>query len=204
MPYAGENIISHVPFDGAIEITQDQYEVALNALLAGKLVTIDGGFSIRDAPQPEIELPPEPEPEPEQEPEPEPEQEPEPEISLTEYAAEARWKREVGGIQIGGVHVKTDEISQTKILGARVAADANPDFTTQWKGADGVFTTIDAAMIRTISDVVANHISECFRYEEKVQHLISIGEITTQQQVIEAYSLDVQTFFGDEPTDFSH
>jgi hypothetical protein len=61
MPYAAEKTISTEPFDGAIEITQEQYAAAIQAIIDGKVVTIDGGFfAIIDPPAPE----PLPEPEP--------------------------------------------------------------------------------------------------------------------------------------------
>jgi len=63
MPYAAENKISTSPIEGGVEITQAQYEAALAGMLAGRTVTIDGGFAVIDKPEP-----PEPEPEPEPEP----------------------------------------------------------------------------------------------------------------------------------------
>lgn len=60
MPYAANGQISTDVFDGAVEITQEQYREALEGMIAGRLVTVDGGFAVIDPPEPE----PEPEPEP--------------------------------------------------------------------------------------------------------------------------------------------
>lgn len=60
MPYAANNQISQVPIPGGIEITELQYAEALEGMLEGKVVSIDGGFSVAFPPEPE----PEPEPEP--------------------------------------------------------------------------------------------------------------------------------------------
>lgn len=57
MPYAANDQISHDPIPGGIEITEGQYAAALAGMLEGKVVSIEGGFSIA--------LPPQPDPEPE-------------------------------------------------------------------------------------------------------------------------------------------
>lgn len=63
MPYAHEGRISRDPIEGGIGITEQQYQAALAGMLAGKIVTIDGGFAVVDPPSPD----PDPEPEPGQE-----------------------------------------------------------------------------------------------------------------------------------------
>jgi len=73
MPYAAEGKISMSSIAGGVEISQGQYDAALEAILAGREITIDGGFAIRDsAPSPEhtwvngawVGPPPVPEPTP--------------------------------------------------------------------------------------------------------------------------------------------
>lgn len=58
--YAAEGQISRSPIEGGIEISAEQYQEALDGMMAGKIVTINGGFAVIDPPPP----PPEPEPEP--------------------------------------------------------------------------------------------------------------------------------------------
>lgn len=62
MPYAINSQISQDPLPGGIEITEQQYETALAGMLEGKVVSVDGGFSVAFAPEPKPQ--PEPEPEP--------------------------------------------------------------------------------------------------------------------------------------------
>lgn len=50
MPYAFEGGISTEEREGAIEITEAQYQKALTAILTGKAVTTIGGFKIVDSP----------------------------------------------------------------------------------------------------------------------------------------------------------
>lgn len=53
MPYAAYNHVAKDSFDGSIEISEDQYREAIDALTGGLHVTIDGGFSIIPPPGPE-------------------------------------------------------------------------------------------------------------------------------------------------------
>lgn len=53
MPYAANGKVSSDPFEGAIEITYEQYQMAIEGMMEGKVVSIDGGFSV------EFPLPPE-------------------------------------------------------------------------------------------------------------------------------------------------
>jgi Caudovirales tail fibre assembly protein. len=63
MPYAANDKIAENKFDGAIEITIEQYALALEGMCAGLVVTIDEGFKVSEP------TPSEPEPIPELTPE---------------------------------------------------------------------------------------------------------------------------------------
>ncbi|AZS78850.1 hypothetical protein ELS24_10565 [Achromobacter spanius] len=62
MPYAANGQISHDPIPGGIAITPTQYAEALDGMLDGKVVTVDGGFKVAFPPAPEPEVPTEPPP----------------------------------------------------------------------------------------------------------------------------------------------
>ncbi len=108
--------------------------------------------------------------------------------ALRDYAANKRWQKETGGIEINGLTVATDDRSKTMISGARVAAQNDPNFTTQWKGADGSFVTIDAAAVIGISDVMLAHVSNCFATEAQVLADIEAGTISTTEQIDTAFA----------------
>ena len=58
MPYAGNGLISQDPIDGGVEITQTQYVQALDAMLAGKIIAIEGdSIVIEDGPGQETPTP---------------------------------------------------------------------------------------------------------------------------------------------------
>lgn len=111
-----------------------------------------------------------------------------PGMTLQEYAAAKRWEKEVGGIEINGLTVATDDRSKTMISGARVAAMANPDFTTAWKGSGGEFVPLDASAVVAISDAVLAHVSNCFAIEAQVLADIEAGAITTVEQIDAAFA----------------
>src|SRR5690606_5920721 len=81
---------------------------------------------------------------------------PEP-ANLETYAVAKRYAVEVGGIVVGGVPIATDDRSKQMIIGARIAADADPNWTTQWVGGDGGIYPVNAAAMIAISDAVQAH-----------------------------------------------
>lgn len=60
--FAFEGGVSSEAVQGSVEITDEQYEAAIAAMLSGRIVTVDGGFALVDPPAPPA---PEPEPDPE-------------------------------------------------------------------------------------------------------------------------------------------
>lgn len=105
---------------------------------------------------------------------------------LLAYAADHRWRVETAGLDVGGVQVYTDDRSKMMIMGARIKAGADPDFTTDWKTAAGEFVTIDAATVIAISDAILDHVAACFAAEAGVIADIEAGDITTIKQIDQA------------------
>jgi hypothetical protein len=102
---------------------------------------------------------------------------------LLEYAKSVRYNKEVGGIAVGGVPVLTDDRSKQMIMGARIAADSDPNFTTTWVGADGNLYPITAAQIIGISNAVLANTNNCFLLFANVQAGIAGGTITTPAEI---------------------
>lgn len=107
---------------------------------------------------------------------------------LLTYAARKRWEMEVGGIEVNGVVVATDDRSKTLIAGARMGADKDPNFTAHFKPAGGPFVEIDAVSIIAISDAVLAHTQACFAIEASVASSIHAGTITSRAEVDVAFS----------------
>ena len=109
-------------------------------------------------------------------------------IDLVSYAEDKRWQKETGGFELNGLHIATDDRSKLMISGARVAAEADPEFTTSWKAADGAFVTLNAGQIIAISNAVLSHVSDCFAIEAQVLSHIADGTITGQSQIDAAFA----------------
>jgi hypothetical protein len=109
-------------------------------------------------------------------------------VKLVAYAADARWRKEVGGITVAGVPVATDDRSKQMIIGARIAADADADWASQWVGADGVIYPIDATAIVVISNAVQAHVNACFATFASVKTEIDAGTITTTDEIDAAFA----------------
>jgi hypothetical protein len=80
-----------------------------------------------------------------------------------------RWQKETGGIVLNGASVATDEISQTKLIGAVVGAQMDPEVTMKWKMKDGAFVTLDATTIVGVAMAVRAHIQACFDREAELK-----------------------------------
>lgn len=112
---------------------------------------------------------------------------PEPQPDLYAYAAQKRWEIETGGINLNGMSVFTDDRSKSLILGARLAAESDPDFSTEWRGADGSFVTIDAPTIIAVSNAILEHVRKCFATEAWVIAEINSGAITAVEEIDNAF-----------------
>ena len=112
---------------------------------------------------------------------------PSPPVDLAAYTAQKRWEKEIGGIEVNGLTVATDDRSKMMPSGARVAAMADPGFTTAWKGSGGSFVPLDAVAVIAISDAVLAHVSACFVLEAQVKAGIEAGTITTVEQIDAAF-----------------
>ena len=81
--------------------------------------------------------------------------------------AARRWQAEVAGIQVGGVHVNTDDRSKLLINGATVEAMRDPGYVMQWKTRGG-FVEMTAEEVITVSRAVRAHIQACFNREAEL------------------------------------
>lgn len=98
--------------------------------------------------------------------------------------ADFRWQKETGGFLFNGVTIATDDRSQLKITGARVAAEAaEPGWTVHWKVAPGQFVTLTKADIIAISDAVRAHVQACF--DSEAAHAAAINALETAEAVYE-------------------
>lgn len=129
---------------------------------------VDGAWVIEDVPAPE----PVPEPPP---------------PDLVAHAADRRWQKEVGGIIVAGIPVATDDRSKLMITGARLAAMADPAWTTVWHGSDGGTYPLNVAAMVAISDAVQAHVNGTFETFASVKAAIEAGTVTDKAGVDAAF-----------------
>lgn len=107
---------------------------------------------------------------------------------LVAYAASKRYDTENGGLTFSGIPVATDDRSKQMIMGARIAASSDPNFTTQWVGADGNVYVLNATQLIAISNAVLAHVSTCFSVYATVKSNIVGATVTTLAQIDAAFA----------------
>jgi hypothetical protein len=112
---------------------------------------------------------------------------PEPELDKIAILENHRWAMENGGIEVGEIHIQTDRETRANLIGARILARENPDYSIQWKTMDG-FVTLNADQIIYAADLAAAHVQACFAAESAVMQ--NIAELTSIELIMGA--------FGDE------
>ena len=68
------------------------------------------------------------------------------------------------GVVINGMAVQTDDLSQQRIMAARIVAKEDPTYIVNWKAEEG-FITLSAPQIIFIADAVRAHVQKCFDVE---------------------------------------
>lgn len=86
---------------------------------------------------------------------------------LAAVLAEYRYDHETGGTTVFEVPVQTDRDTRANLIGARIKALENSEYSVVWKTVDG-FITLTAPQIIAIADAVADHVQRCFKAEKDV------------------------------------
>jgi hypothetical protein len=94
---------------------------------------------------------------------------------LAEIAA-ARWRAEVGGVEVSGMKIDTSRESRALITGAALAATIDPTYTCQWKAAQG-FITLNAEAILAAATAVRQHVQACFDHEAELTAVVAAAEM---------------------------
>jgi hypothetical protein len=104
------------------------------------------------------------------------------------YAADARWRRQTGGIAVAGVDYRTDRISSSERNNAYDYAQANPAAVFKWKLPDGTFATLDQAALTKVAMSETGFVQSCFTCESDTVASINGSTITTRAQVDAAFA----------------
>lgn len=109
---------------------------------------------------------------------------------LTTYAADRRWRKEVGGVEIDGIEYPTDRETQSKLTAAFLLASMDdPPEAFKWKLPNGSFTPpLNATTIQGIARAIGLFVNNCYLIEESVLSEIEAGTIATREQVDQAFA----------------
>lgn len=95
---------------------------------------------------------------------------------LADLATE-RYARECGGIVVAGAGVATDDRSKTLLMGAKLKAQADANYTVNWKVGPGVYAPLDAATIIGVADAVEAWVGACFEAEKvHAEAIVALAE----------------------------
>ena len=86
--------------------------------------------------------------------------------------ADLRWQRETGGIEVGGLPVRTDRETQGSISRARQSFKEGDLTSVRWKLSDAQRITLGEAQLDGIAGAVTAHVAACFDAEGDVADLV--------------------------------
>jgi hypothetical protein len=102
-------------------------------------------------------------------------------LDLRAYAADKRWRVEVGGLVLNGVTIPTDDRAKLLLLGA---AQSMADGSSASLVINGVnYGMFSKAQFQAINAAVVEHVQETFGALATILAGIDGGTITTQAQV---------------------
>lgn len=89
-----------------------------------------------------------------------------PGLDALEAALRARRDRALSaGVDVNGLRVQTDDVSQIRITGAALAAQLDPKLKLRWKITGGRFVQFDAPGILAAAQAVRAHVQACYDRE---------------------------------------
>ncbi|HDS1694761.1 TPA: DUF4376 domain-containing protein [Pseudomonas putida] len=93
--------------------------------------------------------------------------------------AARRYQAEIGGIELAGLPIATDDRSKLLINGAAARATRDSSYVLKWKTDEG-FIDLPADQVLTMADAVADHVQACFDREAELQAAVADGTITAE------------------------
>lgn len=103
-----------------------------------------------------------------------------PPVDLRAYAAEKRWRVEVGGVPFGGLRLPSDDRAKTLIMGA---AGAMSDTATAPFVVGSSVVTLTGAQFKAAHQAIVAHVQACFATQVAVLAAIDAGTIATTAQI---------------------
>ncbi|WP_444460320.1 DUF4376 domain-containing protein [Rhodobacter capsulatus] len=80
------------------------------------------------------------------------------------------------GIEVDGLRVQTDDLSQSRLTAAALAVQLDPGSTVRWKLATGEFVVLTAPQIIALALAVRAHVQACFNREADLAEAIRVTD----------------------------
>ncbi len=94
---------------------------------------------------------------------------------LAEIAA-WRYEKEVSGVTLDGMEIRTDRESQAQITGAYTSLKNGLLTSVNWKSASGEFFQADINLAERIASAVAQHVQACFNAEKALAQQVNAAQ----------------------------
>lgn len=108
--------------------------------------------------------------------------------ALKAYAAQKRWEKEMGGMTVGGMPIKTDTEARVKIRELKDnIASGKLSAPYRFKAVSG-WVAIDEATLTAVYDAIVQFVDDCFTTEDTVSQSIDARTITTFAAIDAAFA----------------
>lgn len=106
--------------------------------------------------------------------------------TLSAYASSVRWRKENGGIDVGGIRIPTDDRSKTMI--GRAARTSSSVASTPFIVSGVNYGSVTKAQFEVMDAAIDVHVATTFQTLAAVLAQIADGTITTTSQVDAAFA----------------
>ena len=87
-------------------------------------------------------------------------------------------------IVINGVTIEPNDLTQQRLIAARISAKEDAQYTVDWKTSAG-FVTLNATQVIAFADAVNEHVKKCFAAEKTTT--INLDSYATLEQIEGAF-----------------
>lgn len=115
---------------------------------------------------------------------------------LKAYSADARWRKQQGGIVVNGISFPTDPVTLGSLNSAYIYVQSKGQSTFSWKLPDGSFITLNTAQIAELQSAVSKYGQDCFACEDANVDKIDAGTMTDLPAIDATYAAVSNSFTG--------
>ena len=117
-------------------------------------------------------------------------------VNLAFYTADARAKKNDGGVIVNGLPFATDAVTMMSLNAAYIYTIDKQQNSFSWKLPDGTFITLDTQAVKDLQSCVAGFGQDCFTCEDDILTAIEGGTITDRAGVDAAFAAVSNVFTG--------